>query len=263
MRNTQKERKHFILKKKETQKEPSIFRQEMQRDWNTFKRLKGTKKLGFLWDYYKLPVTILVTLVVVVCIFASMLWEGQKPRRLQVYAVLNTEDTCVYWFRQFEKELKSDGKPGKIELNEDQPFDYDSSYYYLYEIEVMTTVSSGRMDVAICNADMYEYLLAINACMSLDKALPEDLYTDLYDRGMIDSSTANLQMDENGEIDESQAIDGFYAVNLDGTEFEERYNQTDDGEEAPLYAVIISNTEHLDDSISFIRTLTQETILEQ
>lgn len=254
------------MKKKE--KEPSIFRQELKRDWNTFKRLKGFKKLGFLWDYYKLPATIFVTLVVVVCIFAHMLWEGQQPRRLQVYAVLNTEDSCVYWFHQFEEELTADGKPGAVELNEDQPFDYDSSYYYLYEIEVMTTVSSQRMDVAICNADMYEYLLAINACMPLDTALPEDLYTDLSNRGMIDANTANLQVDENGEIDTSAGIDGNYAVNLEGTEFEERYNQPENQintgeteEDQPLYAVIISNTEHLDDSVALIRALTQEELL--
>ena len=39
-------------KKPKKDKEPSIFRQELKRDWNTFKSLKGTKKLGFLWDYY-------------------------------------------------------------------------------------------------------------------------------------------------------------------------------------------------------------------
>lgn len=251
------------MKKKAEKKEPSIFRQELTRDWNTFKSLKGTKKLGFLWDYYKLPATIFITLVVVICVFSHMLWEGHKPRRLQVYAVLNTEDSCSYWFHQFKKELTADGKPGKVELNEDQPFDYDNSYYYLHEIEVMTTVSSGRMDVAICNADMYEYLLAINACLPLDTALPDDLYTDLTKKGMIDANTANLQMDENGMIDESLGIDGYYAVNLEGTEFEQRYNQTDTGEEEPLYAVIISNTEHLDDSIAVIRALTQETLLSQ
>ena len=69
------------MRKRGKEKEPSIFRQEMKRDWNTFKNLKGfKKKLGFLWDYYKLPVTLLVTLLVFVCIFAHMLWEGQKPR---------------------------------------------------------------------------------------------------------------------------------------------------------------------------------------
>ena len=66
---------------------------------------KVQKKLGFLWDYYKLSATIFVTLVVVICIFAHMLWEGQQPHRLDVYAVLNTEDSCVYWFHQFEKKF--------------------------------------------------------------------------------------------------------------------------------------------------------------
>lgn len=252
-------------KKNKTEKEPSIFRQELRRDWNTFKELKGTKKLGFLWDYYKLPAVIFITLVVVAVTFAHMLWEGQKPRRLQVYAVLNTDDTCIYWFRQFEKELTSDGKPGLVDFNEDQPFDYDDSNYQLYEIEVMSTVASQRMDVAICNADMYKYLLAINACASLDEMLPEDLYTELSERDMIEQGTANLQIDEYGEVDESVGIDGYYAVNLEGTEFEERYNKPEDqinteGDE-PLYAVIISNTEHPDDSVSFIRALTQEDLL--
>ena len=103
------------MRKRGKEKEPSIFRQEMKRDWNTFKNLKGfKKKLGFLWDYYKLPVTLLVTLLVFVCIFAHMLWEGQKPRRLQACVVLNTEDSCVYWFRQFEEELQQDGSQAAI-----------------------------------------------------------------------------------------------------------------------------------------------------
>lgn len=261
------------MKKSRKEKEPSIFRQEMKRDWNTFKNLKGArKKLGFLWDYYKLPATLAVTLIVCICVIAHIVWEGQKPKRLQVCAVLNTEDSCIYWFHQFEKELSSDGKPGELELNEDQPFDYDNSYYYLHEIEVMTSVAAQRIDVAICNEDMYSYLLAINACQSLDEVLPDDLYANLTERGMIDYNTANLQMDENGEIDEADGIDGYYAVNLEGTEFEERYNKPEEqidvqtgaaqaGTDAPLYAVILSNTEHLDDSITLIHALTQEKLL--
>lgn len=238
---------------KKKKKEPSIFRQEMKRDWNTFKRLHGWKKVEFLWDYYKLPAILLFTLIFCICIFAHMLWEGQKPCRLRVCAVLNTDQSCSYWFHKFEKDLKKDGKTGDIDLNEDQPFDYDNQYYYLHELEVMTTVSSQRMDVAICNADMYEYLLAINACLPLDTSLPEDILQTVTERNMLDYNTACLQYDEDGNIDYSLGVDGYYAINLDGTSFSDTYNQTED--QAPLYAVIISNTEHLDDSISLIRAL--------
>ncbi len=243
------------MKKK---KDPSIFRQELKRDWNTMKRLHGTKRLQFLWDYYKLPAVIAVTLIVVVCIFAHMLWEGQKPCRLRICAVLNTESDCSRWFNDFTKELKKDGRSGAVDLNQDQPFDYDNQYYYMYELEVMTTVSSQRMDVAVCNADMYEYLLALNACMALDEALPDDLFEALSEKGMLDYNTANLQIDEDGNTDPADGIDGCYAVNLSGTEFADTYNQPDEGEEEPLYAVMISNTEHLDDSIALIRALTGE-----
>lgn len=237
------------------EKNSSVFRKELKRDWNTLKSLKGWKKLEFLWDYYKLPAAITVTLIFVICIFVHMLWDGQKPCRLRVCAVLNTDDDCSHWFREFEKEIKKDGEPGSIEVNQDQPFDYNNQYYYLHELEVMTTVSSQRMDVAVCNADMYQYLLAINACLPLDTALPADLYESLSEKDMLDYNTANLQEDENGQVDISAGIDGYYAVNLNDTDFSDRYNQTD--EQESLYAVIISNTKNEKDSIALIRALSK------
>lgn len=241
------------------EKEPSIFRQELRRDWNTFKSLHGWKRLGFLWDYYKLPASLFLILIIVVALFSHMIWEGQKPCRLRICAVLNTEADCSPWFRDFEDKLKKDGIPGDVDINQDQPFDYDNQYYYLHELEVMTTVSSQRMDVAICNADMYEYLLAINACLPLDTALPEELYLSLCEREMLDYNTANLQYDEYGQLDSSTGIDGCYAVSLKGTAFANQYNQPDDGAESlPLYAVIVSNTEHLEDSIALIQSLVKE-----
>ena len=35
---------------KKKKKEPSIFRQEIRRDWHTFKSLDPKGKLQFLWD---------------------------------------------------------------------------------------------------------------------------------------------------------------------------------------------------------------------
>ena len=111
------------------------------------------------------------------------------------------------------------------------------------------------MDVAVCNADMYQYLLAINACLPLDTALPADLYESLSEKDMLDYNTANLQEDENGQVDISTGIDGYYAVNLNDTDFSDRYNQTD--EQESLYAVIISNTKNEKDCIALIRALSK------
>lgn len=238
---------------------PTSLKQHLSRDIKSFKELKGKKKLGFLWDYYKLPFLYLAVILIVVGVGAKMLWEGQKPYRLRICAVLNTENDCSPWFNDFTEKLTSDGQKGDVDLNQDQPFDYDNSYYYMQELEVMTTISSYRMDIAVCNQDMYTYLLALNACLPLDSALPSDLYQSLSDADRIDHNIANLQIDENGQIHEEEGIKGDFAVRLNGTSFTDRYNQPEDGsEEEPLYAVIISNTERIDDCCALIQELTKK-----
>lgn len=235
-------------------KQNSIFVQEMHRNFNTFKSLHGKKRLQFIWDYYKWRIIVIVFSIVTVCTFVSMLYEGQKPCRLQACVVLNTEDDCSRWFDKFTEELTSDGKPGKVDINLDQPFDYDNKYYYVQELEVMTTVSSMRMDIAVCGKDMYSYLLALNACLPLDEALSKDLVDSLSDNKKLVYDTANLKIDKNGNVNPDDGIDGYYAVDLSGTEFDNLYNQTEEGKE-PLYAVIISNTEHLEDCEKLLRAL--------
>lgn len=243
------------------QKKESVFKKEVKRDIRTFRRLKGKDRWRFVWDYYRYKIIVALFSLLVILTFAHLLWEGQKPCRLRVCVVLNNDLYCDDWFDPFIDALKKDGKPGKVDVNQDQPFDYDNSYYYVQEIEVMTTVSSRRMDVAVCGPDMYSYLLAINACMPLDSVLPESLATSLMKEGKLVKSTANLKQNEDGSTDESQAIEGYYSVDLSDTEFGRIYNEDqklDDGEEkAPLYAVIISNTDHLEDSISLVRELSR------
>ena len=233
------------------------FIHDLKRDWATLRGLRGKRLLRYIWDYYKIPIFITLFAVFAACTIGHILWEGQRPCRLRVCVVLNTDDYCDAWFDDFKAGLMSDGKSGDVDINLDQPFDYDNMYYYVMEMEVMMTVSSQRMDVAVCGEDMYSYLLAINACLPLDQALPEDFKKNVDHRMVY--STANLQYDKNGHIDQDRGIDGYFAIDLTGTAFEEQYNHADSfGEEpGPLYAVIISNTEHLEDSITLLRALAE------
>ncbi|MBQ6392193.1 MAG: hypothetical protein IJH60_01655 [Eubacterium sp.] len=240
-------------------KKPSIFMQEVKRDINTFRRLKGKERWQFVWDYFRFKIIVALFSLFVIIVFANIIWQGQKPCRLRACVVLNTSDYCDAWFDDFTKKLKADGKPGAVDVNQDQPFDYSNRYYYVQEIEVMTTISSRRMDVAVCGPDMYHYLLALNACMPLDQVLSEDLVNSLKGKGNLVESTANIKQNEDGSPDESEAVRGYFAVDLSGTSFGKLYNENqelEEGEEkAPLYAVIISNTNHLDDSIKLVEAL--------
>ncbi len=167
--------------------------------------------------------------------------------------MLNTEDDCSPWFGRFTEELTSDGKPGAVDVNLDQPFDYDNMYYYVQEAEVMTTISSGRMDLAVCGSDMLEYLLALNACLPLDSGLSKELADALKAQGRLVYATANLTEDKHGQVNPEDGIDGYYAIDLEGTDFFLEYNETEEKE--PLYAIVIRNTKHLSDCESLIREL--------
>lgn len=246
-------------KASDEEKEESVFRQEVRRDIGTFRRLHGRKRLRFVWDYYRFKILGAVTILVCLILAANILWQGQKPCRLRVCVVLNNDQYCTDWFDAFRKELQSDGNRAAVEVNEDQPFDYDNIYYYMHELEVMTTVSSQRMDAALCGPDMYSYLLSINACAPLDAALPKEDFESWQAQGIPVRGTAGLIIREDGSTDDSNATEGWFALDISDTAFGQRYNADQflsDGEDpAPLYFIIISNTEHTDDCVKLAEAL--------
>ncbi len=241
------------------EKEESVFRQEVRRDIETFRRLHGRRRLRFVYDYYRWKILGAVTILICLILAANILWQGHKPCRLRVCVVLNNEQYCTDWFDAFRKDLQSDGNKAAVEVNQDQPFDYDNIYYYIHELEVMTTVSSQRMDAAVCGPDMYSYLLSINACAPLDETLPADDFETWNTEGFTVRSTAGLIIREDGTTDDSKAAEGLFALDISGTAFGQRYNAdqmlSDREQPAPLYFIIISNTEHTDDCVKLAEAL--------
>lgn len=240
-------------------KKESIFIKEVRRDIGTFKRLDGRRRVRFIWDYFKWKIIAALTAAAIIITFANLLWQGQKPCRLRVCVVLNNEDSCKDWFSAFFEELSADGKKGALDLDEDQPFDYDNAYVNVQELEVRTKIGSQRMDVAICGPDMYSFLLALNACLPLEEALPEETVSAFRNEGLLVKDTAGIRYNEDGSLDYSAAKEGWFACDLSDTDFGRRYNdhqKLDENEEkAPLYAVIISNTPHPEDSAALLKAL--------
>ena len=230
----------------------------MREDLEKIKSVHGWKRVEYIWDYYRFRIAAVIITIIILIVAASMLIEGHRHYRLDICVVLNTEDDAQDWFDTFEKDLSGDGSGEPVRVNQDQPFDYSNRYYYVQELEVMTTVSSYRMDAAVCNEDMYSYLLAINALTPLDTVLDDRLFESLTASGRITEAVAGLQVDENGQVNEADGIPGFYAIELTGSAFAEKYNKPEPGEDAqPLYAVIISNTDNMPDCIRLLEALSK------
>lgn len=234
-------------------KEDSVFIQEVKRDISTFRRLDGKRRLKYIYDYFRWKILVAFVVIICLCVAGHMLWQGQRPVRLRACVVLNNEDYCTDWFSAFTKKLQSDGNTAAVEVNQDQPFDYDSPYYNLHELEVMTSVSSMRMDAAVCGPDMYDYLLSLAAVHDLREIAPEELYAAWEAQGLPVTSTAGIKINKDGSEDRSDAKEGVFALDLSGTAFGKKYNVQEDATEdepaEPLYFCIISNTTHLEDAL--------------
>ncbi|MCQ2491537.1 MAG: hypothetical protein MJ087_00685 [Lachnospiraceae bacterium] len=243
--------------KRQADKVPSFFWLEVKRDIETFKRLKGFAKLKFVMDYFKWYILAAIFIIFTIGTFANLLYQGHKPVRLDVCCVLNTEETDASpWFKNFETELLKDGitNHGGVRVDYDQPFDYDNSYYYIMELEVQTKVSSRRIDVAVCNADMYKYLLAINAGYDLKEVLPEEDIKALEKNKQLVYDTAGIRINEDGSLDKTDAEDGYFAIDLTKSEFGQKYN-TKGGNKDHLYVMIIKNAKHVEDSIKLVQDI--------
>ncbi len=222
-------------------KEESAFVRDRRQELETIKRLHGFKRLEHIWIYYKARIFVTCFTVFVIFTFANMLWEGQKPCRLRVCAVLESGASCEEWFENFYNGLKEDGKKGEVLLDEDFLFDSDNSYIQLMEVELMSMVSSQRLDAAICGKDMYEYLLSINACMDLDELFGGEMpQNTVFAKG------------EAAQGGNEKGVIGNYAVDISDTAFAKKYGQ---GAGGPLYAIVISNTEHTDDAKKLLEEL--------
>lgn len=234
----------------------------IKRDIRTFKRLSWKSRIRFLYDYYKWKILGTVTILICILTFASALWEGQKPKRMHICVALNNDEICSEWFDEFYRELSADGDTTPLDVNEDQTFDAQNTYYYIQELEVLTTVSSGRMDAAICGPDMYEYLLALRACMPLDTLAPAETFEQWKERGIVDKNISGIQISSGGKRSTAETTEGYYALDISNTEFGKKYNKKeqsllDQEAAAPLYFVVISNTLRHDDCLSLAEAITR------
>ncbi len=222
-------------------KEESAFVRDRKQEIATIMSLHGFKRLEHIWIYYRARIFVTCFVIFVIYTFANMLWEGQKPCRLRVCAVLEGTESCEEWFGGFYEELKKDGKTGEVILDEDFFYDAENSYIQMMQAELMAMVSAQRLDVAVCGKDMYEYLLSINACMEMDELWGPDKPSEMV-----------FAEGEPAQGEGKPAVKGDYAAVLTGSAFSKKYNSQAEG---PLYAVVISNTEHIDDAKSLLKAI--------
>lgn len=206
------------------------------------KEMSWKKKIGYVWDYYKMPIAAVVVVLIVIATGVSQ-YKSSKVDTVLYTAMINTqgdvsEDSDFY--QQVKQVLQVED--GTEEIVFDNSFffdlDYQSQMTMATITKILAMVSSQDIDIMIAPKEVYDYYLKQEFFADLEEILPEELQEE--ERFLMGK----------GENDTEEHA---YAMSLEGNQVLEEAGITGDGE--VLYLMIPVNTGHTEETEAFVRFL--------
>lgn len=235
-----------------------------ERIWRV-KDVHGAKKIGYIWEYYKLP-------IVVVCIFLYI-------AGYMIYGSLTHKDTVLYTALinvsagdTFTEELSTDflgylganAKKEKVDLydglylTEDES-DADYGYVYASNTKITASIASGRLDVVLMDKNAFDILAKRGYLCNMEQLLkntPPYLYETLQP-----CLVANTVIIEDNSLDAGLDPSVVYTAVTDefpmAVDISESPLILKEGFDGALYLGIISNAPHTDTAVAYLRYLTE------
>ena len=225
----------------------------------------GIAKIGYIWEYYKLP-------IVIVCIFLY-------AAGYMVYGNLTHKDPVLYTALvnvsagdALKEELSTDfldylgADAGKEEvtlydglyLTEDED-DTDYGYVYASNTKITASIAGGLLDVVLMDKNAFDILSRNGYLCNIEQLLIQEA-PELYNELQHSLVTNTVILEDNAIdtlLDSSityTAVTDEYpmAVDISGSNLilKEGFNGT-------LYLGIIANAPHKDTAVSYVRYLTE------
>lgn len=211
-------------------------------------KLKGmpfTKKIGYLWDYYRYHALAIIILIAIIS-YAIHTFTGPKIENKLLAVIINNTIPSEVWDEHVD--IVSD----YLEIDpETESINLDYRFYYNgdveYEINMRQTfvvyVAASEIDVVIAPLSEFSTYVENGFFAPLSEQLPTDLYSSLADKLYLGTTEDNPKV-------------AAYGIYLEDTKLyrENSYPTEND----PVLIGIVSNSLHKDNSVEFIRFLFSE-----
>lgn len=222
-------------------------REDRARTREVLASLHGFAKLQYLFSYYwgflvAGAIAAVGIYLIVRCVMLSL-----TPVQFYCIVTPTGESTCRPWLEQFGTELSQSGHAGLVEMDESITFAQDAGTLPSEQAEVRAYYEAGVADTAICNEDLYQYLLSMGALAEWDTVLTPEQQQMLAAREV--RSTPYL-IEGRDDLTDVQ-VEGWYALTVEGTAFAETY----DAQNTPLYCCVFANSPHVENVQSFVSYL--------
>lgn len=174
--------------------ESDLTKEEKRRmEKEKIKGMSGTKKLGYLWTYYK--IWLLVPLLVIVAVVTGVqIWQNAQEKPLLYVNISDTEMGSDEGMDRLSEDLRT--LLGAENIHETVPVTNSILSSSNYEASVMMSVwlSTGEMDIVLCDEETYREYEAQGVFLSAEELFGDDLSlaADHIQDGMVMLDTARI-----------------------------------------------------------------------
>ena len=229
----------------------------------TWRNLRGTAKLRYIWDYYKLP---LFFLCLCVYITGYLIWRNVSVEHPQLYLALVNLEAGETLDRQltegFIDYLRPEEKNSVVKAMRNLALtenlqEVDGAYVYASQMKILAAIDNRQLDVVLMNKEAFDAFSQNGLLANLDRFAEEH---DLKHLESCFVENIEILSDNATEVltDPSvvyQAETDTYPMGIDVTEFP-FIKQA--GFPDLVYLGIIANTEHAENAASFVSYLAGE-----
>lgn len=226
----------------------------------TWKSLKGTAKIRYIWDYYKLSL-----FLICICIYITgyLIWRNvnvEHPQLFTAYVNLEIGENLDHQLTEdFIDYLQPDEKNSVVKtlrnlaLTENLQT-VDGSYVYASQMKILAAIDNRQLDVVLMNREAFDAFSQNGLLTNLDRFGEEHDLTYLtpyfVDNIEILSDNATEVLTDPSVV--YQAETDTYPMGIDVTDFS-FIRQA--GFPDHVYLGIIANTEHAENAASFVSYL--------
>ena len=219
-----------------------------------FSELRFREKVEFIWDYYKIPIALILFFVIVTAsLLKHYLTSNQDVLLYGMTVNTHIDDEKAAEIPDLYMEYAAaDAK--KYTVNFDQSLFMGVEYGvqaetdYSTVIKLSTTIAGKMLDYLICDQYVFESYEAIAGYYDLKDLLPDDLYSRLEEEGRIIIGQAD-------NSDSASRLDPYpMAIDITDTDFAKRYGMSPLVGDT-LYFTIIANSQRTEEAVNMIRMI--------
>ena len=210
------------------------------------------KKAGYIWDYYKLPIIIVL---IVMYIVGSNLYRAATHHDSILYVaavnVAESDEMKEYLHEDLDMTLYSG-----LYLTADTKSEY-YGYSYASEMKIVAALEAGQLDVVLMNREAFDAFSANDYLMELDEFLKnhDSAFYDAHKKELVENTIIIEDNADEVSLDHSipykaKTKEAALGLDLSDSNFSKTFGFTE-----PVYLAVIRNTERGEAVMDYITYL--------